>query len=91
MVSVQVGIDCFGMCYWDGSNWIILALDNWESAVVVWRQVLPFGKSRFIVNFISTVNCSERRIMKLHDEQVIAALLCVMIIVCFVVVRYFEV
>lgn len=29
--------------------------------------------------------------MKLHDEQVIAALLCVMIIVCFVVVRYFEV
>lgn len=54
-------------------------------------QVLPFGNSRFIVNFISTVNCSERRIMKLHDEQVIAMLLCVMIIVCFVVVRYFEV
>lgn len=29
--------------------------------------------------------------MKLHVEQVIAMLLCVMIIVCFVVVRYFEV
>lgn len=53
--------------------------------------MLPFGNSRFIVNFISTVNCSERRIMKLHDEQVIAALLCVMTIVCFIVVRYFEV
>lgn len=53
--------------------------------------MLPFGNSRFIVNFISTVNCSERRIMKLHVEQVIAMLLCVMIIVCFVVVRYFEV
>lgn len=29
--------------------------------------------------------------MKLHDEQVIVMLLCVMIITCFVVVRYFEV
>lgn len=29
--------------------------------------------------------------MKLHNEQVIAVLLCVMIITCFVVVRYFEV
>lgn len=29
--------------------------------------------------------------MKLHDEQVVAVLLCMMIITCFVVVRYFEV
>lgn len=55
-----------------------------------WTSV-TFREFAFIVNFISTVNCSERRIMKLHDEQVIAMLLCVMIIVCFVVVRYFEV
>lgn len=76
-------------------------MDNWEPGVVVRRQMLPLyiptvsmfhnEKTRFIVNFISTVKYSERRIMKLHEEQVIAVLLCVMIIVCFVVVRYFEV
>ena len=82
------GPDRFGKCYRGGSNWIILAMDNRELAVVVRRQVLPFDKSRFIVNFISTVKYSERRIMKLHEEQVTALVLCVVIIGCFVVARY---
>ena len=34
LVSAQVGPDRFGKCYRGGSNWIILALDNRELALV---------------------------------------------------------
>lgn len=93
-----MGLDRFGKYYRNVSNWIILAMDNREPAVVVRRQMLPLyiptvsmfhnEKTRFIVNFISTVKYSERGIMKLHEEQVTTLVLLVVIIGCFVVARY---
>ena len=93
-----MGYNHFGKCYRNGSNWIILAMDNWEPPVVVRRQMLPLyiptvsmfhnEKLRFIENFISTVKYSDWRIMKLHEEQITTLVLLVVIIGCFVVARY---
>ena len=62
-----MGSDRFGKYYRNGSNWIILAMDKRELALV---------------------NVTGRRIMKLHEEQITALVICVVIIGCFVVTRY---
>ena len=78
-----MGPDRFGKCYRDSSNWIILALDNREPVLVI-----VTGINQINTHSVGMYMHSRRRIMKLHEEQLTALVICVVIIGCFVVARY---
>lgn len=78
-----MGSDHFSKYYRNGSNWIILAMDNREPSLVNVIGTIPIN-----IRSVGLYMYSGRRIMKLHEEQVTALVLCVVIIGCFVDARY---
>lgn len=58
-------------------------MDNREPDLVIDTGINPIN-----IHSVGMYMHSRRRIMKLHEEQITALVICVVIIGCFVVTRY---